>query len=387
MSSLDHAPNPGTVLVVDDNPNNLSVLVSLLREFGYKPLIAEDGESAITQIAYAKPDIILLDVMMPGIDGFETCDRLKSHPETTEIPIIFMTALSDTIDKVKGFNLGAVDYITKPFDHEEVLVRLRTHLTIQNLNISLKQEIEERKRAEKALWVFLHAVSHDLRNPVTGMNMVLQNFLEGSDDKIILNRGVVERMTQSNTRLLNLIDSLLESHANDIQGIALKRTPVKLSEIVQGAAYDLDPILKASHTTLLNQIGADLPSVNVDALQVGRVFQNLIANAVKHNAPGLNIKITAQIQATEDTAESSPQMLLCTVEDNGTGVPPEQCENMFELYAQGVSKRRSLGLGLGLYICKQIIDAHGGSIGIKSEVNVGSQFWFTLPITSPSVQE
>jgi signal transduction histidine kinase len=190
-------------------------------------------------------------------------------------------------------------------------------------------------------------------------------------------------MTQSNTRLLNLIDSLLESHANDIQGIALKRTPVKLSGIVQGAVYDLEPILQENRTTLLNQVSPTLPLVNVDALQTGRVFQNLIANAIKHNAPGLNLKITANYHNTDIEEASSPQMLLCTVEDNGTGVSPEQCESMFELYAQGVSKRRSLGLGLGLYICKQIVAAHGGNIGVKSKVNVGSQFWFTLPIATP----
>jgi two-component system sensor histidine kinase/response regulator len=370
----------GTVLVVDDNPNNLSVLVSLLREFGYKTLVAVDGESAIAQIAYAKPDIILLDVMMPGIDGFETCQRLKANPDSAEIPIIFMTALSDTIDKVKGFNLGAVDYITKPFDHEEVMVRLKTHLTIQNLNQSLKEEVEERKRAEKALWVFLHAVSHDLRNPVTGMSMVLENILEDTHERIAMNRGILDRMAQSNRRLLNLINSLLESHANDIQGLPIECQPIKLSEIVQGAIYDLEPILQKNDVILINQIDTDLPDVNVDPLQVGRVFQNLIANAVNHNAPGLQLKVTARRQVMEDSAREPSTMLICTVEDNGTGVPPEQRANMFELYAQGLSKRRSLGLGLGLYICKQIIDAHGGNIGIDSELNAGSRFWFTLPI-------
>jgi two-component system, sensor histidine kinase and response regulator len=363
----------GTVLVVDDNPNNLSVLVSLLRESGYRTLVAVDGESAIAQITYAKPEIILLDVMMPGIDGFETCRRLKANPDSAGIPVIFMTALSDTIDKVKGFNLGAVDYITKPFEYEEVLVRLRTHLTIQNLNLSLQQEVEERKRAEKALWVFLHAVSHDLRNPVTGMNMVIQNLLENPNEQISFSRGVLERMAQSNARLLSLIESLLESHANDIQGLKLKCQSAKPSEILQGAIYDLDPILKKNKATLINQIGTDIPNTNVDAMQVGRVFQNLIANAVNHNAPGLQLEISAKI---------APPMLLCTVEDNGTGISPEQCEQMFELYAQGSSKRRSLGLGLGLYICKQIINAHGGEIGVTSEQNVGSKFWFTLPLAS-----
>jgi two-component system, sensor histidine kinase and response regulator len=375
MSSTDPTPpsHLGTVLVVDDNPNNLSVLVSLLREAGYRTLVAVDGESAIAQITYAKPEIVLLDVMMPGIDGFETCRRLKANPDSATIPIIFMTALSDTIDKVKGFNLGAVDYITKPFEHEEVLARLHTHLTIQNLNLSLKQEIEERKRAEKALWVFLHAVSHDLRNPVTGMSMVIQNLLENPDEQISFSRSVLERMAQSNARQLSLIESLLESHANDIQGLTLKCKPAKPSDILQGAIYDLDPILKKNNATLINLIDSNLPHVNVDAMQVGRVFQNLIANAVNHNAPGLQLKIDASL--------TSP-MLLCTVEDNGMGISPEQCEQMFELYAQGSSKRRSLGLGLGLYICKQIINAHGGEIGVTSEMNVGSKFWFTLPIAS-----
>jgi two-component system, sensor histidine kinase and response regulator len=375
MSSADPMPTShlGTVLVVDDNPNNLSVLVSLLRESGYRTLVAVDGESAIAQITYAKPEIILLDVMMPGIDGFETCRRLKANPDSAEIPVIFMTALSDTIDKVKGFNLGAVDYITKPFEYEEVLVRLHTHLTIQNLNLSLKQEIEERKRTEKALWIFLHAVSHDLRNPVTGMSMVIQNLLEDPDQQVTLSRGVLERMAQSNARQLSLIESLLESHANDIQGLTLKCASTSPSEILQGAIYDLDPILKKNHATLINQIDTDLPNTHVDPMQVGRVFQNLIANAVSHNAPGLQLKISASL---------TPPMLLCTVEDNGAGISPEQCEQMFELYAQGSSKRRSLGLGLGLYICKQIINAHGGEIGVSSELNVGSKFWFTLPISS-----
>ncbi|NJM27207.1 MAG: ATP-binding protein, partial [Pseudanabaena sp. RU_4_16] len=190
---------------------------------------------------------------------------------------------------------------------------------------------------------------------------------------ITLSRGVLERMAQSNARLLSLIESLLESHANDIQGLTLKYQTAKLSDILQGAIYDLDPILKKNHATLINQIDPDLPNANVDAMQVGRVFQNLIANAVNHNAPGLQLKISASL---------TPTMLLCTVEDNGTGISPEQCEQMFELYAQGSSKRRSLGLGLGLYICKQIINAHGGEIGVTSELNIGSKFWFTLPIAS-----
>ncbi|MCB1914038.1 MAG: response regulator, partial [Rhodocyclaceae bacterium] len=129
------------ILMVDDTPANLGVLYELLSEAGYDVLVAEDGESALERAAYARPDLILLDVMMPGIDGFKTCQVLKERPETWDIPVIFMSALSDTVDKIKGLRLGAVDYVTKPFQHEEVLARVHTHLTVQRL----KRELAERE--------------------------------------------------------------------------------------------------------------------------------------------------------------------------------------------------------------------------------------------------
>ncbi|HEY9615454.1 MAG TPA: response regulator, partial [Microcoleaceae cyanobacterium] len=148
----------GVVLVVDDNPTNLEVLSNALANFGYETAVALDGESAIEQINYDPPDLILLDVMMPGIDGFETCQRLKANPATKDIPIIFMTALADSSDKVRGLNLGAVDYITKPFQQEEVLARVKLHLklrylakTLEHQNTLLKQEVTERMIAEQSL--------------------------------------------------------------------------------------------------------------------------------------------------------------------------------------------------------------------------------------------
>ena len=150
----------GIILIVDDNPSNLGALFKFLSDSDFKVLVATDGETALEQIEYVQHDLILLDIMMPGMDGFETCRRLKENPATQEIPVIFMTALSDTIDKVKGFQLGAVDYITKPIQHEEVLVRVETHLTIRNLqkklegkNQRLQEEIIQRKHAEAVLQV------------------------------------------------------------------------------------------------------------------------------------------------------------------------------------------------------------------------------------------
>ncbi|MBD2309425.1 response regulator [Chroococcidiopsis sp. FACHB-1243] len=144
---------PGTILVVDDTPTNLEILFDFLTNYGFKILVAEDGESALQKAAYASPDLILLDILMPGIDGFETCSRLKANDSTREIPVIFMTALSETADKVKGLQVGAVDYVTKPLQHEEVLARVQTHLRLRSLtkqlqaqNVQLQQEIEQRQR-------------------------------------------------------------------------------------------------------------------------------------------------------------------------------------------------------------------------------------------------
>ena len=383
----------GCVLVVDDNPTNLSVLVNLLRDVGLRVLVATDGESAIEQIEYVKPDLILLDVMMPGIDGFETCQRLKTNRETSKIPIIFMTALSETVDKVRGLSLGAVDYVTKPFEHEEVLIRIRTHLTIakqrqqiEYQNLDLQSEISDRKRAEEALTIFLHAVSHDLRNPVTGLLMVLNNLAQTAGDtgNILLPRITLDRMRQSGDRQLALINSLLESHVNDVHGLVIHPQPVAIREVIQAAIDDLHALLEKEETEVNLQISEDIPLAHIDAASICRVFQNLIANAIKHNPPNLQLTISVEINS-ENTRSNMLPMLICAVVDDGVGISPEQSEHLFDLYAQGKTQtnlnRRSLSLGLGLYICRQIVQAHGGAIGVTGELNVGSRFWFTLPTT------
>ena len=392
----------GCVLVVDDNPTNLSVLVNILRDVGLRVLVATDGESALEQVAYNKPDLILLDVMMPGIDGFETCQRLKANPDTANIPVIFMTALSETVDKVRGLSMGAVDYVTKPFEHEEVLVRIRTHITlakqrkiIEEQNLALQIEISDRKLAEKALTVFLHAVSHDLRNPVMGLLMVLDNLEKQSPDHdVIMPRKTLTRIRESSDRQLALINSLLESHVNDVYGMEVQPQPVDIYPIIQSAINDLQGLLEYENTEVNIKILPDLPLGLVDPIQIHRVFQNLIANAVKHNPPNLNLTISISLQSVNlqsvnlqgernnDLHHSSP-LIYCEVIDDGVGMTAEQSASLFELYAQGKKEhnlnRRSLSLGLGLYICRQIVKANGGEIGVQSEVGVGSRFWFTLP--------
>ncbi len=232
------------------------------------------------------------------------------------------------------------------------------------------EDITQRKQAEEALRVFFHAVSHDLRNPALGMMMVLKNLLRQPGAEISVSRLILERMVQSSDRQLNLINSLMETHVNEVQGVVLQKELVVLSEIASSAIADLEPTLVQNQTNLINLITADLPLVNADPTQLWRVFSNLIANAVKHNPPALNVTVTALVRT---------KIIYCTVEDNGVGMSQAQCEHLFDLYFRGSYSRNTLGLGLGLYLCKQIITAHGGDIGVKSTLGAGSTFWFTLP--------
>ncbi|WP_425335068.1 PAS domain-containing sensor histidine kinase [Nostoc punctiforme] len=235
----------------------------------------------------------------------------------------------------------------------------------------LIEDITQRKQTEEELRVFFHAVSHDLRNPVLGTLMVLKNLLARPEENISISRSILERMIQSSDRQLNLINSLMEAHVSEVQGVVLQSQPVQLLTVVEAAIADLEPLLEQNQAKLTNLVTADLPLVNADPTQLWRVFSNLIVNALKHNPPGLLLTINA-------TREG--EMIYCTVSDNGVGISQQQSDRLFDLYFRGANIRNSVSLGLGLYLCKQIINAHGGQIGVNSGLDAGATFWFTLPI-------
>ncbi|WP_392535949.1 ATP-binding protein [Nostoc sp. C117] len=255
----------------------------------------------------------------------------------------------------------------------------------------LIEDITQRKQTEEELRVFFHAVSHDLRNPVLGTVMVLKNLLNqqvgdkvtgehgdtensfpaSSLSSIPVSRSILERMIQSSDRQLNLINSLMEAHISEIQGVVLQLEAVQLLRIVEAAIADLEPLLEQNQATLINLVSADLPLVNADPTQLWRVFSNLIVNALKHNPPGLLLTINAT---------PKDDKIYSTVSDNGVGISQKQSDRLFELYYRGSHIRNSVGLGLGLYLCKQIVNAHGGEIGVNTTPQAGATFWFTLPI-------
>ncbi len=279
MSTRQSKAPKGNILIVDDTPENLRLLSNALTEQGYKVRSVIDGAMALMGARTAPPDLILLDINMPTMNGYEVCEALKADEKTREIPVIFISALDEVLDKVKGFAVGGRDYITKPFQLEEVVARIENQLTIRNLqkqlqeqNRLLQQEIRDRQKAEQALRVFLHSISHDLRNPVTGMLMVLKNLLSrpwsvvsgqsvGSvvDSELeqttdnqqgtIPLRSTLERMATSCDRQLNLINSLVESHEYEVWGVPLQREPLLLHTLTQKLIEEWQPMFTSNQAT------------------------------------------------------------------------------------------------------------------------------------------
>ncbi|MCC3433953.1 MAG: hybrid sensor histidine kinase/response regulator [Microcoleus sp. PH2017_05_CCC_O_A] len=372
------------ILIVDDIPANIQLLSQVLIEHGYKVRKLISGERALKAVELQVPDLILLDIKMPGMDGYEVCRQLKASEATCAIPVIFISALDDVFDKVKGFEAGGADYIIKPFEPVEVLARVSAQLKMQRLqqqlrcanvqlaaqNVQLSQEIQERQQAEANLKMLLHAVSHDLRSPLSGMSLLLRSRLNDAASNIAIDRRTVEVMVQSCSRQLQLIESLTATQQFDIKSDSLAIKPLSLATLVQNILIERLPILNQHRVKVKQLFAADLPLVNADAQQLWRVFGNLIDNAVKYNQSGFILTVEANKEG---------KMVRCTVADNGAGISPQQCARLFEPYTRGVGVSLRQGLGLGLYICRQIVEAHGGEIGVDSELGKGAMFWLTLP--------
>ncbi|MEG4292268.1 hybrid sensor histidine kinase/response regulator [Microcoleus sp. C2C3] len=372
------------ILIVDDIPANIQLLSQLLIENGYKVRKLISGQRALKAVELQAPDLILLDIKMPGMDGYEVCRQLKASEATCDIPIIFISALDDVFDKVKGFEAGGADYIIKPFEPVEVLARVSAQLKMQRLqqqlrcanvqlatqNVQLSQEIQERQQAEANLRMLLHAVSHDLRSPLSGMSLLLRSRLNDAGSNIVIDRRTVEVMVQSCLRQLQLIESLTATQQLDVKSASLAMKPLSLPALVQNILIERLPILNQHRVKVKQLFAADLPLVNADAQQLWRVFGNLIDNAVKYNQSGFILTVEAKKEG---------ERVRCTVADNGAGISPQQCARLFEPYTRGVGVSLRQGLGLGLYICRQIVEAHGGEIGVDSELGKGARFWLTLP--------
>jgi len=388
------------ILIVDDNPTNLKVLLEYLEEFGFELVVARDGESAIKRAQYTHPDIILLDVVMPGLDGFETCRRLKAHEATKDIPVIFMTALASPDNRIKGFEVGGLDYIVKPFQHEEVFARVTIHLRIRKLqqqlesqnallqekNEQLQREITERKRAEEQLKDlnqqlreanaskdrFFSIISHDLRGPFTALlgfsETVITCIDEYSKEKIKEN---MLRIRTSSEAIYTLLENLLAW--SRLQQDMLEYSPRKISldELTEDSIYLFEPGAGQKQITLRSVVQKNTTAY-ADSNMIDTVLRNLISNALKFTHTGDTIEVSA-IQAGDH--------IEIAVSDTGIGISREDIPKLFQIDTQytNIGTAGEKGTGLGLSLCKDLIEKNGGGIWVESEVGTGTTFKFTLP--------
>jgi signal transduction histidine kinase len=343
------------ILIVDDIPANVLLLVRMLAERGYRPRPVSSGKLALEAARAEPPDLILLDITMPEMNGYEVCEQLKADAALKDIPVIFVSALHETMDKVKAFRAGAVDYVTKPFQFEEVYARVQTQLQLHRL--------------EKLRDDLTHMVVHDLRNPLSVIFAFLDLLdLDESKDTSDSIRSFTALARHSAEELRNMISSILDVSKMGEGEMKLQREPCDLCALIRGVVAATQP-LPGRRTVTLEAPESSL-TVMADAGLIRRVFQNLLSNALNYTPTGGAVRMVATL---------SSEAIRVTVTDSGPGIAAENHRRIFEKFGQVESLDNRTGTGLGLTFCKLAVEAHGGRIGVESEVGSGSTFWLTLP--------
>jgi two-component system sensor histidine kinase/response regulator len=381
------------ILIVDDTHANLRLLGKILATQDYVVRPVPNGELALSSTQASLPDLILLDIKMPGMSGYEVCERLKANEQTRYIPVIFISALDEVFDKVKAFSLGGVDYITKPFHPEEVIARVKTHLTLHTLrkqlqeqNSQLQQEILERKQVEATLREseqqlrelnaskdkFFTIIAHDLKGPLSSLKDLSQlaekNFNTKNPD-ILKDIILLQRTTTEN--LFKLLENLLTWSRIQRGMLAYEPQQIPLGILI---AHNIDlftAMADQKQLTLNNSMPEGI-GVYADLNMVDTVIRNLISNAIKFTYPGGRIDISARYDERD---------VEIAVTDTGMGIDPEHLPKLFRIETKykRLGTAHETGTGLGLILCKELIEKNHGRIWAESEVKQGSVFRFILP--------
>lgn len=363
--------NSSKVLIVDDNPDNIKLIGSVLKENGFDISVATDGESALKYPNLGEIDLILLDILMPMTDGFEICKKLKSDPMSREIPVIFLTALTETKYLVKGFQFGGVDYITKPFNSSELIARVTTHIELKkskDLILKQKNELENLNNLKNK---FFSIMSHDIRSPLTSILTFAEYLQSGAED--FSKEELVEYMEQFSDTIQNLyklIENLIVWSNLQLNRIEMVLKPISIKLLTDGIMEEAAPIASRKNIKLVNRIESST-RVQADENMLKFILKNLIDNALKFsNSFGEVTVFTGQKNG----------FLELLVQDQGVGMSESRLEKLFRVDVLSSSSGTSheKGTGLGLIICKEFIQKMGGEINIVSKENSGTTCSFIL---------
>ncbi len=412
MTTHKTEENKGNILIVDDTPENLQVLSATLSDSGYKVRGVINGKMAIRAARAGSPDLILLDIKMPEMDGYEVCMQLKADPKTSEIPVIFISALDEVLDKVTAFQVGGVDFITKPFHLAEVLARIEHQLTIQRLkkqlldrNTELQQEIIERKKAEEAAAAaslaksqFVANMSHELRTP---LNAIL-GFTEVMSRDSLLSHENLENLriiNRSGQHLLELINDVLDLSKIEAGIIALDERSFDLYQLLDTLEEMFQIKAETKNLQLKFYVQPNVPQyIKTDEKKLRVCLINLLGNAIKFTLDGGRIWLRVSVESKQPIAESEiypnstsgdPFLILFEVEDTGVGIAAAEIDTLFDAFVQTEAGRNAAdGTGLGLTITKKYVQIMGGDIGFKSVLGEGTSFKFNIrvfPATSSEI--
>lgn len=361
-----------SVLIVDDTIENLRLLSSMLGVRGYEVRAVSSGRQALAAAEGDPPDLILLDVNMPEMNGYDVCRALKANPALKDVPVIFLTALGELSDKVRAFDTGAVDYVTKPFQIEEVEARVRTHMALRRQSRELLESHRRLSALEKLRDDLVHMVVHDMRSPLTVLGGHLALLRESSEASLSEDAAEDLRKAERSARTLSrMVNDLLDVSRLEDQKLPLHPAEHDLAALVEDVCAAVGTLDRG------RTIRLEIPSalvVRCDADIVKRVLENLVGNAIKHTPAGVGLVVGVGRNGDRARVE---------VRDQGPGVPPDASERIFEKFETLATRAEQKydSVGLGLAFCKLAVEGHGGKIGVLPGVPRGSVFWFELPVS------
>lgn len=375
---MRESPSPDltspSILVVDDTPANLQMLADILKRRGYRARPVANGRLALQAAKADPPDLILLDVNMPGMDGYEVCAELKKDQTLAAIPVIFISAYGETVDKMRAFSAGGLDYITKPFHVEEVEARIAIHLQLRRQQRELETMLAKQHELEGMRDSMVHMIVHDLRAPLTAVFNYL-DLVREQEAGFISPESMqsLDLAMKASRWMVQMVNVLLDASKIESGQMLLRITECDVGDVVSDAIDAIRSL--ADERNVLYQTVHVRAAVDRDA--IARVIQNLVTNAVKLTPPGGDVRVSLQIKG---------EALRVEVTDHGPGIAAEHHPKIFEKFGQlDTNVRQSIpSSGLGLYFCKLAVEAHGGHIGVDSEIGKGSTFWFELPLRRPT---
>jgi signal transduction histidine kinase len=358
--------NSASILIVDDNPENLKVISNILRDEGYLLSLALDGQSAFKILSEIKVDLILLDIMMPGMDGYEVCLKIKGNKAFQDIPVIFLSALNSTEDIVKAFDSGAVDYITKPFQALEVKARVATHIRLRLQNLELVELNSSKDR-------LMSIIAHDLRNPFNHLigltELIINRFEELELPRI---KEMITMVNDSSNNTYNLLNDLLIWSKSQSGKLPFEPHKTDLKRIIFDTMNNLELSSKVKNIAI-RFVEDRIPDVFADEIMLETVIRNIISNAIKFTRT--NGKIFVYV-------ENDARFVTITVSDNGVGIDKESLSNIWDFtrHYSTIGTAKEKGTGFGLQLCKDFVEKNGGTIWVDSELGKGSDFKFTVPV-------